>query len=79
MEKYNDFLLYIVINTKNAKNQFSNLGNIKKQTGVVIGCLVKLASLASHYTYGAKEVRLSALYSRIAATHGVQEIDDRAS
>ncbi|MFK7761133.1 MAG: hypothetical protein AB8B46_03315 [Candidatus Midichloriaceae bacterium] len=79
MEKYNDLLLDIVINTKNAKNQFSNLGNINKQTGVIIGGLVKLASLASHYTYGAKEVRLNGLYSRIAATHGVQEIDDRAS
>jgi hypothetical protein len=77
-EKYNDLLLDIVANTKNAKNKFSNLGNIKGQTGL-LGRLVSVFSSLSSHTYDAKDVKLNGLYSRLAATHGVKEIDGRAS
>ncbi len=79
MEKYNDLLLDIVTNTKNAKNRFSNLGNSKEQTGTLIGTTLKMASLVSYHTYSAEDIKLNGLYSRLAATHGVKEVDRRAS
>ncbi len=78
-EKYNDLLLDIVANTKNAKNKFSNLGNAKEQIGYGIGTFIKAVSSLSAHTYGAEDVKLNGLYSRLAATHGANEIDGRAS
>jgi hypothetical protein len=79
MEKYNDLLLDIVTNTKNAKGKYSNLGNVKEQSGWAIGLLTNAISSLSYHTYSAKDVKLNGLYSRLAATHGVEEVDGRAS